>query len=227
LATPVETITDPEQKSQNRYDLLVGYGTVSITLFLLGGWFTYLGVGPWYEELDFAPFQPPPWLFTPAWTVVLSLLAWSTWKVARADGQRRGVGLALALYEAHCVLNAGWSLLFFTLRRPDIALCELPVLDATLALMTLAYARVSRPAAWFLAPYLAWLLLATAINGWIVQFNPPTARTSRIQPMILDHDGFEPSISSIVNLASTIHKSRCSRAPHESTPFASTRQSST
>jgi len=51
------------------YPLLAVLSALSIILLLLGGWLTYAGLGAWYYELDFPPFQPPPWLFTPAWVI--------------------------------------------------------------------------------------------------------------------------------------------------------------
>lgn len=170
-----------------RFGLLAVCGSISLILLFLGGWLTYVGLGPWYYQLRFPPFQPPDWVFTPMWIVVLSLLAWATWKVVSADGNRPSMKLALALYGAQCVLNAGWSLLFFTLQRPDAALWELLVLDVTLALMVFAYARVSKMAGLLLTPYLVWLLFATAINGWIVQFNTPFNRAATMQSSSLNH----------------------------------------
>lgn len=64
------------------YLLLVVLSLLSLLLLLVGGWLTYAGLGVWYYELDFPPFQPPPNLFTPAWILVLSCLALSTWIVA-------------------------------------------------------------------------------------------------------------------------------------------------
>lgn len=156
-----------------RYDLAAWYGGMSLVLLLLGGWLTGVGMGPWYRALKFPPFQPPGWAFTPAWIAIFALLAAATWEVARHEGVRRGVALALALYGAQLALNAGWSLLFFAMERPDAALWEILVLDGLLAAMIWAYGRVSRRAGWMLVPYLAWLLFATAINGWIVQANGP------------------------------------------------------
>ena len=148
---------------------LTVFGVVSLALLLVGGWLTYAGMGPWYDQLNFPPYQPPPWVFTPAWIVVLSLLAVATWQVASNGDRHR---LAFALYGAQCVLNAGWSLLFFTLRRPDAALWELIVLDVVLLLMILLYFRVRTSAGLLLVPYFLWLLYATAINGWISIHHP-------------------------------------------------------
>lgn len=57
-----------------RLNSLAVVAAISLILLLLGGSLTYLGLGPWYYRLGFPPFQPPFWLFTPAWLVVLSLL---------------------------------------------------------------------------------------------------------------------------------------------------------
>lgn len=157
--------------SQSRISLF-WYVVVSIILLALGGWLTYIGLGGWYYDLDFPPFQPPSWLFIPAWVIVLSCLALSTWLVTgKAQDNVYAVLLSLALYGGQCVLNAGWSLLFFTMQRPDIALWELAALDAVLFGMIWTYSRVSIMSALLLLPYAAWLLLSTAINIWIVMHN--------------------------------------------------------
>ena len=72
---------------------------------------------------------------------------------------------------AQLVLNMGWSLLFFALQAPTLALVEIVVLDAVLVGLVWSYGRLSRPAACLVAPYLAWVLFATAINTWIVLHN--------------------------------------------------------
>lgn len=96
---------------------------------------------------------------------MLGLLAVSKLRVTRATHPFKWVGLGL--YGAQCVLNVGWSLLFFALRRPDAALIGLVVLDLVLAVRIIACWRVARKAGLLLVPYLFWLLFATAINGFI------------------------------------------------------------
>ena len=149
-------------------------GISSLTLLSIGGWLTGFGLGPWYQSLNFPPFQPPAWLFTPVWVVVMALLAVATWIVTcKARVAPVAACLALALYGAQLVLNAGWSLLFFALKRPDIALWNLFVLDGILLLMIFSYRRISKTAGQLIVPYFLWLLFATAINWWIVSHNPP------------------------------------------------------
>ncbi|MDJ0624542.1 MAG: TspO/MBR family protein [Desulfocapsaceae bacterium] len=152
--------------------VLSGTSIVSFTLLILGGWLTFLGLGDWYYELNFPPFQPPAWVFTPAWIIVLTCLALSTWLVIRRLHDYPGfVAFGLMIYGARCVFNAVWSLLFFTVQRPDLALWEILIFDVFLVIMVWAYAKVSKLAAILLAPYLVWLSLSTAINIYIVQHN--------------------------------------------------------
>ena len=66
------------------------------------------------------------------------------------------------------MLNVGWSLLFFTMQRPDMALWEILVLDAVVLGMVWTYSRVSKLAALLLLPYATWLVLSTMINIWIL-----------------------------------------------------------
>ena len=64
-----------------------------------------------------------------------------------------------------------WSLFFFAMERPDLALYEILVLDIVVILMVVMYGRLDRTAGWMLVPYPIWLVLATAINVWVVLNN--------------------------------------------------------
>ncbi|MEM9410132.1 MAG: TspO/MBR family protein [Planctomycetota bacterium] len=163
-----------ETFEQNRKKELFGWLVVSFLLLMLGGWLTSFGLGEWYSELNFPPFQPPGWAFTPAWVIILSLLAIATWKITEqvSKEHEQARTIALVLYGSQLVLNAGWSLLFFAVRRPDFALGEIIILDFVLLGMVIAYFRISKSAGVLLLPYLFWLLFATAINSWIVMNNP-------------------------------------------------------
>ena len=170
MSKTVPSTNDPKQSR----GLLFGLLGISFIILILGGLLTSLGIGPWYQELSFPPFQPPAWVFTPAWVLILTLLAMGTWKlILQGPEQSMALtGIALILYGCQIVLNAGWSLLFFSVARPDFALGTIIVLDIVLAAMVVTYFRVSRFAGICLIPYLAWLLFATAINCWIVFKNP-------------------------------------------------------
>ena len=133
-------------------------------------------VGAWYAALRKPSWNPPNWLFGPAWTVILALAAWAgvlAWSHAPDDAARWRIG---TLFSVNMVLHALWSPLFFTLRRPDWALVEAPLLWLSVLALTLGLAPYSALAPWLLAPYLLWVAFAIVLNAKIVQLNRPFGR---------------------------------------------------
>ncbi|RZS58546.1 TspO/MBR family protein [Sphaerotilus mobilis] len=145
--------------------MLAGLGAVALAG--LGGLATDLG--PWYAALRQPAWKPPDLWFGPAWTLIFTLAAWSAvlgWQAAAPGAPRRRWLLALGLNAA---LNLGWSLLFFTLKRPDWALAEVALLALSVA--GLIRAAPTWRAGVLLAPYLAWVLYASSINAGVVWLN--------------------------------------------------------
>ncbi len=130
-------------------------------------------IGPWYEGLRKPSWQPPGWLFAPAWTTIGILTGWSAvsaWEGADDAGARRRV---ITLFGANGALNILWSGLFFTLRRPDWALAEVVPLWLSIGALIRGVAPCSRRAAWLLVPYLAWVAFAAVLNLKVVRLNAP------------------------------------------------------
>ena len=137
----------------------------------LGGIFTSSSVSTWYRALARPSFTPPGWIFGPVWTALYVLMAVAAWLVWRAAGTARRARGPLALFGAQLALNLGWSAVFFGLRRPDLAALEIVVLWAAILATLLAFGRRSRLAAALLAPYLAWVTFAAALNLAIWRLN--------------------------------------------------------
>jgi tryptophan-rich sensory protein len=125
----------------------------------------------WYRRLRKPAFQPPARVFGPVWTVLYGLMAVSAWKVwNRPAGPRRS--WSLLLWGAQLGFNALWSPLFFRKHRQKAALVDLAALGVSLAAYTAVSSKVDRSAAWMMAPYLAWVGFAGALNEEIVRLNP-------------------------------------------------------
>lgn len=124
---------------------------------------------PWYRGLERPWFQPPDWAFGPAWTLIFALAAIGYARAAKAGAGR----LLMWLYVLNGLLNAGWSLLFFTLQRPDWAMLEVVPLWLSILAMLLVARRHDRRAAQLIAPYLAWVTFAACLNWAIVLLNGP------------------------------------------------------
>ena len=135
-------------------------------------------IGPWYRELRKPSWQPPDWLFGPAWTLILGMAAWAgvlAWNGAADPGGR---ALVLALFGINFVCHALWSPLFFKLRRPDWAMAEVAFLWSSILAMVVLLAPFSTAAALLLAPYLAWVTFASWLNWTIVRLNGPFGATA-------------------------------------------------
>ena len=128
--------------------------------------------GQWYEKLAKPSWRPPNWLFPPAWTVLYFCMATAAWLVWQTGDARSTV--ALAVFGVQLVVNAGWSAVFFGLRRVDWAFAELILLWLSIAATIAVFAPISTGAALLLAPYLAWVTFAGALNLSIWQLNRRT-----------------------------------------------------
>jgi tryptophan-rich sensory protein len=130
-------------------------------------------LGPWYYALRKPSWQPPDWLFGPAWTVIFALAALSGllywWREERRDARLQ----ILCVFLGNAFLNTLWSLLFFRLERPDWALYEVGFLWLSILVLMLMLRRESGTAAALLIPYLAWVTFASVLNWTIVALNAP------------------------------------------------------
>lgn len=150
-------------------------GGIAVLVALTGGLST--DTGSWYQNLKKPQWNPPDWLFAPAWTVIYCLIVWScglTWNTASAAGQTFWV---TASFSINAVLNAAWSILFFALKRPDWALIDAALLwISTGSICTIAWTH-STVAGALLIPYLLWVSFATILNLSIVKLNGYTCQT--------------------------------------------------
>lgn len=123
--------------------------------------------GAWYAALVKPTWNPPAWIFGPAWSLLYTLMAVAAWLVWQRNGWRR----PLLLYCLQLVLNAAWTPLFFGAHELGWALVEIVALWIAILLTLLSFRRVSSLAAWLFAPYLAWVTFATALNFALWRLN--------------------------------------------------------
>jgi tryptophan-rich sensory protein len=146
---------------------------IAWAVLLAGGGGLLTTIDDWYHALRKPRWQPPNWLFGPAWTIILGLAAWAfvlSWRNAASAGEQQ---LLLALYGANFLFHALWSPLFFKMRRPDWALVEVPFLWLSVLALCIGLRQWSVLASWLIVPYLAWVSFATILNARIVSLNKP------------------------------------------------------
>ena len=146
-------------------------GGAAIFLGVFGGLMT--PIGRWYRELHKPAWQPPDWLFGPAWTVILGLWAWSAviaWHSAPDPAAQTRV---IILFAINALFHAMWSPLFFRARRPDWALIEVVFLWASLVALVVGLWPIAHLASLLILPYLLWVSFASLLNFTIVRLNRP------------------------------------------------------
>ncbi|HET6442192.1 MAG TPA: TspO/MBR family protein [Phycisphaerae bacterium] len=137
----------------------------------VGSHFTARSVAGWYPTLAKPSWTPPGAVFAPVWTALYFLMALAAWLVWRKAGGLAAARLPLALFAVQLALNAAWSILFFGLRMPGLAFGELVLLWVAIAATLAAFRRVLPAAGLLLAPYLAWVTFAGALNFALWRLN--------------------------------------------------------
>ncbi len=125
---------------------------------------TVRAVREWYPTLVRPSFAPPSWVFGPVWTLLYLMMGIASWLVWQRRGTDPRVGFAIALYLAQLLLNGLWTPVFFSLHALGWAFAVIVVLLVLIACTMVAFWRVTPVAGAMLAPYLAWVAFATALN---------------------------------------------------------------
>lgn len=161
-------------KLSNRAKLVISLALPQLA-GLIGSLFTATAIPSWYRTLAKPELAPPNWVFGPVWTTLFVLmglalyLVWKQWTIV--PWSRTKKRLALTVFGAQLVLNTLWSIIFFGWQSPGAALVEIALLWVAIVVNIYLFARVSKPAAWLLVPYLLWVSFASYLNYAIWHLN--------------------------------------------------------
>lgn len=136
----------------------------------LGGFLTSFSVKTWYKTIRKPSWNPPDKVFAPVWTILFLMMAvagWMVWQRLPQDGSYDPI----ILFGVQLILNIGWSALFFTLRRPDLALMEIILLWFMILWTTISFWSVYWIGGAIFVPYLLWVSFAIILNFTIWQLN--------------------------------------------------------
>jgi tryptophan-rich sensory protein len=135
-----------------------------------GAVFTTPAIATWYAGLIKAPLNPPNWIFGPVWATLFALMGVAGYLVWRRRKEKT-VAWALAFFALQLVLNVLWSYLFFGLHAPAFAAIEIVAFWFSILWTAVEFAKVSRPAAALMVPYLLWVSFAVYLNYAVVVLN--------------------------------------------------------
>ncbi|MBU1106837.1 MAG: tryptophan-rich sensory protein [Candidatus Riflebacteria bacterium] len=81
----------------------------------------------WYESLQRPALTPPNWVFGPVWTILYIMIAVSIFLFVKNHKTETGIGIYL-LIALHLISNVSWTVIFFRLQSPGLALIDIVIL---------------------------------------------------------------------------------------------------
>jgi tryptophan-rich sensory protein len=138
---------------------------------LIGTIFTEPAIGSWYATLARPEFAPPNWIFAPVWTTLYLLMGIAAFLVWQKGLEKKEVKIALSVFGVQLILNTLWSIIFFGLQSPGWAFVEIVFLWLAIGAAIVAFAKISKVAAWLLVPYILWVSFAAYLNFMIFWLN--------------------------------------------------------
>lgn len=136
----------------------------------IGSLATTSSIPDWYAALEKPFFNPPNWLFGPVWTVLYLLMGMSLYLVWSSSVQQ-SKRPAFSWFGIQLVFNTLWSIVFFGLHAPELALVVILALIGSIAVTMRRFWPFSRMASYLLVPYILWVIFASALNLSIAILN--------------------------------------------------------
>ena len=138
---------------------------------IAGSFFTRRSIPDWYAYINKPAFNPPNWVFAPAWTILFTLMGVAAFLVWRRGLRVPGVRSALMIFLLQLALNSLWSVVFFGSRSIAGGLVVVVFLWLAIAWTIKRFLAISKPAAALLVPYIIWVSFAFILNVSLVILN--------------------------------------------------------
>ena len=139
--------------------LIVGLG---------GSIFTFKEIPGWYAGLQKPFFSPPNWIFGPVWTTLYILMGIAFYLIWIKGKKNKK---AMIIFGWQLAANFLWSMLFFGMHSPALALVDIVALWTLIYLTIKEFSKISKFSAYLLYPYLAWVSFASLLNAAVWWLN--------------------------------------------------------
>lgn len=151
----------------NHFNALFLCGSACAAALIIGGLFS---PGQWYESLNRAPWSPPNIAFPIVWTVLYILIAIAGWKIFSLP-KSHSADLRF-LWLSQLIANAAWSWIFFGEHWVLLGLIDIFLIVSLVSTLSVkAWRRGFYAISYLMVPYLAWLVLASTLNLYILLMN--------------------------------------------------------
>jgi tryptophan-rich sensory protein len=162
-------ITLCKEYMKKQYKLIISIVTCQLA-GIIGALFTTPAIPTWYATLVKPSFNPPSWLFGPAWTILYILMGISLYLIWTKKTQINKKS-ALIIFSLQLILNSLWSILFFGLKNPLLAFFEIIAMWLVILATIVKFYPISKKASYLLIPYILWVSFASVLNLFIVRLN--------------------------------------------------------
>jgi benzodiazapine receptor len=141
---------------------------ITFSASFIGGFATINFKEPWYSLLNKPAFNPPDWIFAPAWTTLYLMMTIAVWIFWHSKNRNMNT---VYIYFIHLIFNTTWSVVFFVFHNMVLALIVLFILIAMIIILILRFKRVNMLSVYLMIPYLLWCCFALILNTSLVILN--------------------------------------------------------
>ena len=134
---------------------------IGITISIISGNFNL-------KELNQPPLTPPSILFPIVWTILYLLIGISYYLYKKNTYTEK---TEIIIYYTQLLVNALWSLIFFTLKLRFFAIIWILILVILIYSLITLFKQKYKPSAYLLIPYLVWCIFATYLTIGIYLLN--------------------------------------------------------
>ncbi len=124
-----------------------------------------------FDRISKPALTPPPVVFIVVWTLLYLSMGLASYLVITSKAPQIKTDAALRTYGVQLAFNFFWSVFFFGMSAYLFSFVWLIALWISIAVNISAFAKISRPAAIILVPYLLWVTFAGYLNFSVYLMN--------------------------------------------------------
>ena len=136
---------------------------------LTASYFQADAIKNWYPTLVKPALTPPNIVFPIAWSIIYICMGISIGLIINSATEQKRFFVKAFIMQLF--FNFTWSIGFFYFQNPLIGLINILLLDIFVINYTLKSYPENKASSILFIPYVAWLLFATYLNGYILMFN--------------------------------------------------------
>jgi len=145
---------------------------IAQTAGVLGSLATVPSIPGWYASLNKPPLNPPNWVFGPVWLLLFCLIGVFLYQIVQTrSAEKEAKTQAYIFFGLQLILNTAWSLLFFGLKNPPLAMAEILILWGAILSTLIRFWQINKLAGKLFIPYLLWVSFAAYLNFGVMLAN--------------------------------------------------------